>query len=290
VKDEKKPGLLRKEDVRRRFDRAAATFDDASFVHRHAAEGLIQRMSPMLVDVERILDAGAATGDASRRLAKLYRRSRVVSLDCSGNMLRLARKKRTRLARISELQADAAAPPLLEGSIDLAFANMLLPWLNDMDVFFSSVNRVLRKEGLFVFSTLGPDSLHEVREAWASVDHSEHVNAFIDMHDIGDALVRSGLREPVLDVDYLTVTYRTVDDLFADLTRSGSRNCLTRRRRALTGKGRFEAVKQILSGNRDGAVLPLQLELVFGHAWGSGPRPTPGEFRLDASRIGRRRR
>jgi len=110
------------------------------------------------------------------------------------------------------------------------------------------------------------------------------------MHDIGDTLVRSGLREPVLDVDYLTVTYRTVDDLFADLTRSGSRNCLAGRQRALTGRGRFEAVKQVLSGNGGEAVPPLRLELVFGHAWGGGPRPTPGEFRLDPSRIGRRRR
>lgn len=286
--DEEKPGALVKADVRRRFDRAAATFDHASFVHRHAACGLLERMSPMLVNVDRILDAGAATGDASRRLAKLYRRSRVVSLDCSANMLRQARRKRTRFSRVEELQADASALPLQQGSVDLVFANMLLPWLDDLDGFFESVNRVLRKDGLFVFSTLGPDSLSEIRGAWAGVDRGEHVNTFVDMHDIGDALVRSGLREPVLDVDYLTVTYRTVDDLFADLTRSGSRNSLKHRQRALTGKGRFGVLRRTLANNCDGGVLPLQLELIFGHAWGGGPRPTPGEFRLDVSRIGRR--
>jgi malonyl-CoA O-methyltransferase len=285
-----KPGALSAAHAARRFERAAPTFDAAGFVHRHAAEGLMERMAPMLVTVDRILDAGSATGSASRSLAKLYRRSRIVSLDRSGEMLRRARKLRSRFSKITELQADAAALPLQQESIDLVFSNMLLPWMDDLEGFFVPVNRVLRKDGLFVFSTLGPDSLREVREAWARIDHEEHVNTFIDMHDIGDALVRSGLREPVLDVEHLTITYRSVEDLFADLTRCAARNCLQGRRRTLTGRRRFDQMKRALAdGSREGA-LHLELELVFGHAWGGGPVPERGEFRLDVSQIGRRSR
>jgi malonyl-CoA O-methyltransferase len=285
-----KPGALRQRDVRRRFELAAATFDDADFVHRHAARGIVERLSPMLVDVQRVLDAGAGPGRASRELAKLYHRSQVVSIDHSIAMLRLAKKGRSRFARVSEVQADAVALPLQSGSIDLVFANLLLPWVDDIGQFFSAVDRVLRKDGLFVFSSLGPDSLAELRQAWAGVDDGEHVNTFIDMHDIGDALLKCGLREPVLDVDFLTVTYRDADALISDLTLAGGRNCLSRRRRTLTGKNRFARMKQALNASCNEGVLACRLELVYGHAWGGGPRESPGEFRVDASSVSRRRR
>ena len=277
--------------MRRRFDSAAAGFAGADFVHRHAAAGLLERLAPMTLDVERILDVGSGTGAGSRALASTWRRSRIVSLDLSMDMLRTARASRSRFARISELQADAAQLPLTDGSVDLVFANMLLPWSSDPAGFFGEVRRVLRKEGLFAFSTLGPDSLRELREAWAEVDADEHVNPFADMHDVGDLVTRSGLRDPVLDVDWLTVTYRSSDALFDDLTAAGARNCLRRRRRTLTGKRRFAGMRAALDRRFGEAGLPLRLELVFGHAWGSGPAPATGErreFLLNVADIGRR--
>jgi malonyl-CoA O-methyltransferase len=279
--------------VRRRFDRAAAGFESADFVHRHAAAGLLERLVPMTLTVERVLDAGSAAGGASRALAKTWRKSRVVSLDLSMCMLRKARASRSRFARISELQADATQLPLADGTIDLVFANMLLPWSIDPAGFLFEVRRVLRKEGLFAFSTLGPDSLREVRDAWAEVDADEHVNAFPDMHDVGDLVTRAGLSDPVVDVDYLTVAYRSSDALLRDLTNAGARNCLERRRRTLTGKQRFARMQAALQSRFGGDGLPLRLELVFGHAWGSGPpaaAATDQEFRLDVADIGRRRR
>ena len=293
---QEKAGRVRLRDVRRRFDRAAATFDSADFVHRHAAKGLYERMSPMLVNVTRILDAGAATGNACRELARRYRGSHVISLDHSLEMLKQAKKGRSRFARVAEVQADARALPLPPGSIDLVFANMLLPWIGDVGDtgnfgrLFRELNRVLRKDGLFVFSTLGPDSLRELRQAWAEVDSGEHVNAFMDMHDVGDALIKAGMREPVLDVDYLTVTYRDSDALIGDLTLAGARNSLASRRRTLTGKQRFEDMKRALNSFRSDGSLACRLELVFGHAWGGGADQPPGEFLVDASRIGRRSR
>jgi malonyl-CoA O-methyltransferase len=282
------PGALNSDDVRRRFDRAARRFDGADFVHRQAAAGLFERMSPMLLDVQRILDAGAGAGRASRELAAKFRSGRVISLDLSFEMLRQAKRNRRRFARITELQANASRLPLLTGSIDLVFANLLLPWCDDIPALFAEVGRVVRKDGLFVFSSLGPDSLQELRQAWSAVDPHEHVNAFVDMHDLGDTLLRAGFREPVLDVDYLTVLYRDLQALFRDMTACGARNCLEGRPRTLTGKGRFGAMCGLLEQRFSEGTLPLRLELVFGHAWGGGTQ-YPGEYRLDVSAIGRRR-
>lgn len=246
---------------------------------------MLERMLPMTVEVRRILDVGAATGKSSRQLARRFRRSRVVSLDASMNMLRRARRGRSRFARVTELQADALALPLPSGSMDLVFANLLLPWIDDLPAFFSGVARVLRKDGLFVFSTLGPDSFAELREAWRTVDEGEHVSRFPDMHDVGDAAVRAGLRDPVLDVDWLTLEYGSTDTLLRDLTAAGARNSLHGRGSGLSGRGRLQALRRALP-----EPFSLRLELVFGHAFGGAPRGPAGEYRLDVSDIGRRRR
>lgn len=280
---------LNRDNVRRRFDFAATRFDEADFVHRHTADGLFERLAPMVLDVRRVLDAGSATGAASRALARMYKKSHVVSLDASLDMLRQARSRRSRFSRVSELQADALRLPLATGCIDLVFANMLLPWSDDPGPFFREVRRVLRKEGLFAFATLGPDSLRELREAWRAVDDDAHVNMFPDMHDIGDLIVQAGLNDPVLDVDYLTVAYRSSDALFRELTAAGARNSLKDRRHTLTGKRRFARMRERLEASFRGGSLWLQLELVFGHAWGSGPPLPAGEYRLDVADIGRRR-
>lgn len=244
----------------------------------------------MVTEVGRILDVGSATGSASRELARKYRKSSVISLDLSFGMLEKARKARSRFSRILEIQADAAYLPVVSGSIDLVFSNMLLPWSDDQEALFREIGRVLRKDGLFAFSSLGPDSLRELRDAWGAVDSDDHVNAFLDMHDTGDQLVRAGLRDPVLDVDSLNVVYRSSAALFRDLTAAGARNSLRRRRHTLTGKRRFASMRERLERMLGGGSRPLELELVFGHAWGGGPPLPAGEYRLDVADIGRRRR
>ena len=137
----------------------------------------------------------------------------------------------------------------------VSLLTLMLPWAGDLDTVFASVARVLRKDGLFLFSTLGPDSLAGLRH-----------EPFADMHDVGDELVRSGLRDPVLDVDRLTVNYSDEQSLARDLDAVGGSGCLP--------------------GSVDN--LDIELELVFGHCWGGGPRPARGEFRFDAGQIGRR--
>ena len=158
-------------------------------------------------------------------------------------------------------------------------ANLLLPWIDDPVDAFREVSRVLRQDGLFVFSTLGPDSMLSLRTAWRTADDGEHVNRFIDMHEVGDALVRAGLRDPVLDVDRLNVTYENQEALFRDLTATGSRNCLAMRRRGLTGRDRFETMRRALNAIPGGEHLSLEFELVYGHCWG-GAGPGGGDVAI----------
>lgn len=278
-------------DVRRRADDAAKSFDTADFVHTVTRDGLLERMQPLVVKPARILDLGAATGSAAARLRKRYGSAHLVSLDLSFNMLRQAQRKRPWLsrARSSFVQADAARLPIEDQSIDLVFSNLLLPFTGHPQPIFEEVARVLRKDGVFAFATLGPDSLLELRRAWAHVDDQVHVSQFPDMHDVGDGLVAAGLRDPVLDVDRLAVEYDNVGRLLSDLRTVGARNTLQQRRRSLLGKGTFAKMQSALSGASGDGKIRLELELVYGHCWGGGARMDPSNYTIDASSIPRRR-
>ena len=242
-------------DAQRRFDQAAETFDSADFVHAETRAGLLARLEPMTIDAKAVLDLGSATGAAARALRQRYRGALVVAVDVSLPMLDKAARRGAWLSRRPAVQADARRLPLADHSVDLVFSNLLLPWIGERDPLFAEVARVLRKEGLFVFSTLGPDSLAGLRH-----------EPFADMHDVGDDLVRAGLRDPVLDVDRLTINYRDEPSFARDLEAVGASGCLP------------------------GSMvnLDVELELVYGHCWGAGSLPARGEFRIDSVQIGRR--
>jgi len=285
-----RPQVLRSRDVIRRFDRAAAPGTNAEFLYGRTLEGIVERLAPVQVDARRILDLGSGSGAASRRMARMWRRSRISSVDLSAAMLIRAKRERSRFARIREVRADAAALPFAEASFDVVVANLSLPWFDNPEAALREVARVLRREGLFAFASLGPDSLVEIRDAWASVDADRHVHPFADMHDVGDALVRAGLRDPVLDVERLEFSYENPRALYRDLAAAGGRNAASGRRPGLTGKSRFARFESALRDSAGGGPILVSIELVFGHAWGGGRQRDPAEFAIDPGSIGRRRR
>lgn len=276
--------------MRQRFDRAADGFDSVDFVHAETRSGLFGRLEGLTTKAEMIVDLGCATGSAMAQLSKRFGRAHVVGVDLSANMLASSRRRKSWFARSSFVQADADALPFADESVDMVFCNMMLPWVADPTPVFTEVARVLRREGLFAFATLGPDSLSEIAAAWSGLDDHDHVNPFPDMHDIGDGLVNAGLRDPVLDVDRLEVSYRDSARLFDDLTAMGGRNSLSGRAPGLTGRRRFHAMTEALKGSATEPGLSLNLELVYGHCWGAGPKKDPANWGIDASSIPIRQR
>jgi malonyl-CoA O-methyltransferase len=287
--------MFRQRDIQRRFDQAAAGFEKAGFVHAVTRDGLLARLEPLVFEAETILDLGAATGATGRRLRQRFRRAHVVSLDLSASMLRAARRSKPWLMRAGFVQADAARLPFAQGSFDLVIANQLLPWIAEPDAMFGEIARVLRVGGVFAFASLGPDSLRELASAWAKAEIASelaptgHVNTFPDMHDVGDGLLRAGLRDPVLDVDRLEIRYEHTGKLFDDLTRIGGRNALATRSTGLTGKQRFRRMLTALENATPEPGLSLDLEIVYGHCWGGGPRNDPGSYSVAANAIPLRR-
>jgi len=266
MSDEAGTFALERHWVRRSFDRAAATYDAAAVLHADIRQNLLDRLKLTALEPRAVVDAGAGTGLGSRALKRRYPSALVIALDSSRGMLRAAARQQLWLRPFARLCADAERLPLKDGSIDLIVSNLMLQWC-DPDAVFAEFRRVLAPQGLLSFSTLGPDTLRELRSAWAQVDSRDHVHQFIDMHDLGDALVRSGFASPVLDVERITLKYLDVRAVAADLRATGARNAARGRAKGLTTPRQFAAMQAAYEKSRQDGRLPATYEAVFAHAW-----------------------
>lgn len=264
-------GWLDREAARRNADRASMTYDASAVLQALLRQQMIDRLEWIAFTPEVIVDLGCGTGHGAAALSRRWPQARVIAVDSAPGMLREA-ARREEAPRIERLCADAESLPLPDASVDLLFCNLMLPWCDDPDAVFAEIARLLRPRGLLTFSTFGPDTLIELREAWSAADDAPHVIPFTDMHDIGDGLVRAGLVEPVLDVCRYTLTYPDVRSLMLDLKAIGAQNAAAGRPRGLTGRGRLRAVERTYELHRKEGVLPATYETIFGQAWGAVPR------------------
>jgi malonyl-CoA O-methyltransferase len=258
--------VLDKRRIRKQFEAAVPTYDAAAVLQRTVADRLVQRLDAVSLKPEQILDAGCGTGYCARALARRSRRARVVGIDLVWRMAIEARRKAGWFARTRFVNADAERLPFAPAAFDMVLSNFMLPWCDPARVFAEFV-RVLRAGGLFVFTSLGPDTLQELRAAWRRADADASLHVFLDMHDVGDALIRAGFVDPVMDVERFTLTYPDAKALLRDLKAVGAGNAQRLRRRGLVGRSRFERFCAAYAATREDRRLPATCEVVFGHAW-----------------------
>jgi malonyl-CoA O-methyltransferase len=278
--------------VRASFDRASASYEAASVLQDRVREELLERLDLLKLEPAVVLDLGAGTGLGVRALKRRYRRATVIALDIAPGMLREARRHSSFLARFERVCADSVRLPFKDASVDLVFSNLMLQWCDEPDPAFAEIRRVLKPTGFLAFTTFGPDTLRELRAAWSQADGHEHVSRFLDMHDIGEALSRAGLVEPVLDVDRIQLSYNDAHTLMRDLKAIGAHNATQGRPRGLTGKSRMNRMVDAYEVFRTEGRLPATYEVIYGAAWGTKGRPASrvmqGEVRVPLTSIRRR--
>jgi malonyl-CoA O-methyltransferase len=282
-----------KEQARLAFGRAAAGYDGLAVLQREIGRRMAERLDLVKLVPQRLLDAGCGTGAETALLMKRYPKAQMLALDFAEPMLAQARKRGGWWRRPVCLCGDLETLPLADHSVDLVWSNLALQWVNELGGAFREALRVLRPGGLFMFSSFGPDTLKELRAAWAAVDGASHVSPFPDMHDVGDELLRARFADPVMDVEHLTLTYRDVRQLMAELKGIGAHNATAGRPRGLTGKRRLQGMLAAYEGFRRDGVLPASYEVVYGHAWAPAQplreradQPA-GEVRVPLDAIGR---
>jgi malonyl-CoA O-methyltransferase len=256
-----------KQLARRAFDRAADTYDGVAELQCEIGDRLIGRLDYIRQQPRRILDLGAGTGFFTAALLKRYRKADVVALDIAERMLQRVQARAGWFRRPRCVCADAESLPFADDSFDFIFSNLMLQWCGNLEATLTELRRVLAPGGLLMFTTFGPDTLMELRASWEAVDGYTHVNAFVDMHDVGDALLATRWAEPVMDSERITVTYRELRTLMQDLKHIGAHNVTAGRARGLTGKQHMQQLAEAYERFREDGVLPASYEVVYGHAW-----------------------
>lgn len=269
--------------VRRAFERTATDYDTHAVLQREVAQHLDERLVDIRYQPQRILDAGSGTGHGAALLRLRYPQATVCELDLTEKMLRVsAAKQRSNTTWMHRLFnphqpwqtcADMNHLPLADASMDMIWSNLALQWLSAPDTALREFARVLKPGGMLMFSTLGPDTLQELRHAFLASNLPPAVHPFIDMHDIGDALLRAGLAEPVMDMEKIVMTYTDFKAVLHDIRAGGSHNATENRHRGLTGKRHWQLVNKHYEQLRQNGRLPATYEIVYGHAWRGTEKP-----------------
>jgi malonyl-CoA O-methyltransferase len=276
--------------VRRSFSAAAPRYEASARLQRVVRDELLERLDLLRMRPARVLDLGAGLGQAARALATRYPRAEVVALDLALGMLAGAAGPGEEAPPFSRVAADAAALPLADGSVDMIVSSLMLQWCNDPDLVLRECRRVLRRGGVLHLATFGPDTLVELRRAWEAADgRHAHVSRFVDMHDLGEAMVRAGFAEPVLDVERHVLHYPDARDLMRDLKAIGAHNATAGRPHGLTGRASFARMLQAYERYRADDRLPASYEVVYAQAWAPdraiAPRDPGGEVRVPLSNL-----
>lgn len=292
-------------EVRRAFEHAAARYDAHAALQREVCDRLLERLDFMSLQPGRVLDVGAGTGYGLARLRARYAASEFCALDIAPAMLTAARTRlpqptwtRRVLHRLAPAPAqtthlvcaDMERLPLAPNSMNLVWSSLAVQWAHDLEATLKGFHRVLAPGGLLIFATFGPDTLKELREAFAALDDAPHVNRFIDLHDIGDMLIHAGFSNPVMEMEMLTLTYTDLKALMRDLKGIGAHNAAADRRRGLLGKTAWARLEQTYESNRCDGRLPATFEVIYGHAWAGGKTRREDGRQTIQFNIGERRR
>ena len=267
------PSLFDSKHVRRAFSRAASSYHAAAVLQQEVARRLLESLDYLEErQPQVVLDVGSGPAHSTAAMKKRWPKAQVVALDLALPMLRQARRQAGWWKPFNRVCADARALPLAEGSVDVIFSNLCLQWVEDLPAVFAGFRRVLRPGGLMLCSSFGPETLAELREAFAQADASPHVSPFASIAQFGDALLSAGFRDPVVDRDLFNLTYPDLPALMRELRAIGATNAMASRRRSLTGRARFAAAAAAYEPLRDGqGRLPSSWEVIYAQAWATAP-------------------
>ncbi|RTE65093.1 malonyl-[acyl-carrier protein] O-methyltransferase BioC [Amphritea opalescens] len=250
-----------KPQIAESFSRAAVSYDGVAQLQRDIGYELLSQLSCSSAEV--VMDLGCGTGYFAPLLADKLKPQQLICLDLAQGMLAYAREHRA-TANTLWLCGDAEHLPLADNSVELIFSSLAIQWCEDLDALFSEVARVLKPGGRFLFSTLGPDTLHEIRTSWSTVDRFQHVNRFMHLSCLQTSAEKY-LREVSLKEGKKVLLYDQLRELTTELKGIGAHNISAGRPSGLTGKARVLAFKAAYEQfRRPDGQLPATYQVFYG--------------------------
>jgi malonyl-CoA O-methyltransferase len=231
-------------------------------LQRDVGAQLLTSLDQLQIVPTTVLDLGCGTGYFYPDLRRRYPDARYLGLDLAQGMVEYARSRV--VGECDWLVGDAEALPLAANSVDLVFSSLAVQWCYRPEHLFAELSRVLRPGGCCVFTSLGPDTLCELRAAWAAVDSHQHVNTFIPLSDLATAARQVPGIQLALDNGLFRMEYQRVRDLLAELKTLGAHNMNRDRPAGLTSRRAMAGMLQAYETWREDGVLPATYDVIFG--------------------------
>lgn len=256
-------------EIGQAFNAHANEYECEAQVQLEIGQRLFERLEYLKISPRYILDIGCGPGTFSTQLSQRYPTAEIVALDIAHAMLLIAKTKQTETHPLHVVNADMHHMPFATGQFDLIFSNQVLHWSHSLPTVLKEWQRILRPGGCVLFSTLGPDTFQEIRQAFQQVDNYAHVNTFHDMHHVGDGLLAQ-FEDPVVDMEEIRAHFPSLSSLLHSLKAQGVKNIHEKRKTGLTGKDSWRRFEQYMTLTQtDTQKYPLTYEVVYGQAWKS---------------------
>ena len=257
-----------KKRIAKSFDNKSDSYDQYSFVQKEVADRLIDRIKSLKFDPINILDIGSGTGYLAKKLESHFPKANLFCLDISEKMSIACKLKNKRMYTIC---ADTEFLPFKNLSFDLIISSFTFHWCSNLEKIFYDIKNILTEHGIFIFSTVGPDTLIELKSIFRKIDDNQHVNNFLDMHTFGDLLLSLDFSDPVMDVDRITVKYKSFDELLKSLRCTGSNVVMADRKRFL-GHRAISKIKSEYQGNTEKGSILTTYEIIYAISWKNLPK------------------
>lgn len=280
--------MIVSKEISKTFNQHALEYERAAVVQHEVGMRVFDRLQYLNIKPKRILDLGCGPGYFSSLLKKKYPHAELIGLDLAQGMLIQARKKQTWRRQWALVAGEMNSLPFADGQFDLIFANQVIHWSNALNAVFSELHRVMAVNACLMFTTLGPDTFKELKQAWAPVNDFAHTNDFADMHDVGDGLLAEHFIDPVMDMEHLSIHYSSLMDLVHSLKNQGVKNINIKRNHGLTSRASWTNFEQNYAHLcTENGKYPLTYEVIYGHAWKGEPKVTVDntETRISLSHI-----
>ncbi len=252
-----------KKKIAKAFNSKSSTYEEYSLVQNEVSNRMIERLKLMKFKPKSILDLGSGVGYLSNILKEIFPDATVTCLDISLDMLLECRKKNLNLNLV---MADAENMPFSNNVFDLVISSFTLHWCEEIEKIFSDIHKYLRNRGVFMFTTVGPNTLMELNQAYANIDGEQHVNSFTDMHVYGDSLLKCGFHDPVMDVENLVIEYSSFSNILKSLRKTGANTVIGQKANFMSKKS-YRKLSDSYKKNKDNGRFPVTYEMIYGVSW-----------------------
>jgi len=265
--------MINKSLKRSIFDRAAKTYDEFAVLQHQIIDNLVDRLEFVKIDPKLIMDLGSGTCRAGQLLQRKYKKTKIINLDFSENMLLQGQIKNknflqwVRRKKDMYICSDFEKLPFAKNIFDMVWSSSSIQWASDIDQLLKGVFNALKPGGLFILSSFGPETLVELNQISKKIFNKSTTSHFIDMHDLGDLLLNLGFQNPVLDREIFVMTYQHPSDLFKDLKRIGATSGNMDDFKGMKSRGYLEKIINEYSNYKKDNLYPASYEVIYAHAW-----------------------